>query len=514
MSNRDTAAAWRYHNATKHSLASLQAHQHYLDWDIKPLPFKIYPQIDAIPLPRELPPSAVPALEAIGGHQLSPAELPRGLDLTELARLLHFSAGITHKKVYPDGQEYHFRAAACTGALYHIDLYVICGDLLGLAAGVYHFGPHNFALHQLRAGDHRGVVVGATAAEPALQHAPVIIACASTYWRNSWKYQARAYRHCFWDSGTLLANLLAVAAADNLPARVVCGFVDDTLSALLGLEAQREAPLALVALGHDPGAPTAPQLPMAPIALETLPLSLRQVDYPAIGAMQAASSLQTPDEVSAWRASLAPTVEALAPSGQVFPLRPLDSQALPAESIDRVILRRGSTRQFKHAPVSFEQLSMLLHCASAPGTSDFGASPNDVYLIVHAVDGLPPGTYVYQRDARALELLRAGNFRPEAAHLGLGQELPGDASVNFYMLCDLEPVLQRFGNRGYRVAQLDAATIGGKLYLAAYALHLGATGLTFFDDDVTAFFSPHAAGKSVMFLAAVGHGQKPLPQVA
>ncbi|MER3405283.1 MAG: hypothetical protein C4289_09090 [Chloroflexota bacterium] len=28
--------------------------------------------------------------------------------------------------------------------------------------------------------------------------------------------------------------------------------------------------------------------------------------------------------------------------------------------------------------------------------------------------------------------------------------------------------------------------------------------LTFFDDDVTAFFSPHAAGKSVMFLIALG----------
>jgi len=31
----------------------------------------------------------------------------------------------------------------------------------------------------------------------------------------------------------------------------------------------------------------------------------------------------------------------------------------------------------------------------------------------------------------------------------------------------------------------------------------GASGLTFFDDDVTEFFSPHAAGKSVMFLIAL-----------
>ena len=51
-------------------------------------------------------------------------------------------------------------------------------------------------------------------------------------------------------------------------------------------------------------------------------------------------------------------------------------------------------------------------------------------------------------------------------------------------------------------------TANGKAYLAAYALRLGATGLTFFDDDVTAFFSPHAAGKSVMFLNALGPGAR------
>jgi len=46
---------------------------------------------------------------------------------------------------------------------------------------------------------------------------------------------------------------------------------------------------------------------------------------------------------------------------------------------------------------------------------------------------------------------------------------------------------------------------GGRLYLAAYAQGFGATGLTFFDDEVTEFFSPRAAGKSAMFLVALGH---------
>jgi len=104
--------------------------------------------------------------------------------------------------------------------------------------------------------------------------------------------------------------------------------------------------------------------------------------------------------------------------------------------------------------------------------------------------------------------LKEGDFHREAGYLGLGQDIPADCSVDAFFLTDLNRVLERFGNRGYRAAQLEAAIMGGKLYLAAYAQGLGASGLTFFDDDVTEFFSPHAAGKSVMFLIALGKSVK------
>jgi len=134
-----------------------------------------------------------------------------------------------------------------------------------------------------------------------------------------------------------------------------------------------------------------------------------------------------------------------------------------------------------------------------------GASLLELYLIVHAVEGLAPGAYYYRRRDRSLELLREGNFRGAAGRLGLGQELPAHAAVNVYSLAHLSEVLARFGNRGYRAAQLEGGITGGRLYLAAYAQRFGASGLTFFDDEVTEFFSPHAAGKSVMFLVALGH---------
>jgi SagB-type dehydrogenase family enzyme len=175
-------------------------------------------------------------------------------------------------------------------------------------------------------------------------------------------------------------------------------------------------------------------------------------------------------------------------------------------------VRRGSTRTFAREPIAFAQLSTMLDRATHGISADFLSQTepelNDLYLIVHAVEDLPAGAYYFRREDRALELLKEGDFRREAGYLGLGQEIPADCSVNVYFLTDLKRVLQRFGNRGYRAAQLDAAIMGGKLYLAAYALGLGASGLTFFDDDVTDFFSPHAAGKSVMFLIALGKSAK------
>ena len=182
-----------------------------------------------------------------------------------------------------------------------------------------------------------------------------------------------------------------------------------------------------------------------------------------------------------------------------------------------MILRRGSTRTFdKTASIALPQLSTILNRATRGLPTDFleppGAQLNDLYLIVHSVQGLKPGAYFFQRDRNTLELLKEGPFRAEAYHLGLEQELPADACVDVFFLAGLERILERYGNRGYRAVQLEAGTIGGRMYLAAYAQGLGASGLTFFDDDVSNFFSPHAKGKSAIFLLAIGKPLKRKPQ--
>jgi SagB-type dehydrogenase family enzyme len=500
--NRATRAALAYHEATAHTEWSVRTSTHVLDRRTQPLPFKIYRDLESVPLPA-FPAREGPALVALA----EPASRPRSEppDLVALARVLQLAAGITKRMRHPGG-EILLRAYPNTGALHHVDLYLVAGELPDLAAGVYHFSPHDFALRRLRAGDYRAVLVEASGGCPEVARAAVVIASASTWWRNAWKYQARAWRHVFWDGGTLHANLLAVAQEEGLEPSVVMGYADAALDLLLGLDPRREGGIALVPLGRAAAPPPAPAASALRLAVE--PVSRAEIDYPAIRDAQAASDLQE-DEAATWRAAAAPA-EALESHSALVPLRPLAESALPRDSLDAVIRRRGSTRVFdRERSLRFEELSTALDRSTRGVPADFLGPPPatllDLYLIVHAVEDLAPGAYLYHRAERALELLREGRFRQAAGRLALGQALAADAAVNIYSLTDLTRVFDRFGNRGYRAAQLEGGITGGRLYLAAYALGFGATGLTFFDHEVTDFFSPHAAGKSVMFLTALGH---------
>ena len=486
-------AACRFHDATKHSYQSVRHVPHFLDWDNQPLPFKLYRAVRAIPLPDVSEAGTVSALAAMNA-QASTRISKEALDLEALARILFYTAGITKKR----GQML-FRAAACTGALYHIELYLVSGSVDGLDAGVYHYSPKLGTLEVLRDGDWRESLVDASGGVSRLQQARAAIVLTSTYWRNAWKYQARAYRHTFWDSGTMLANLLAMTSALEVPAHIVLGFADEDVNRLLDVDSNKEAAVAIVSLGG--GASEIPKAPGAvePLGLETVPLSRTEVDYPLIRETHRASSLGDGERARTWRQQ-----GAVPPRQRAQDARPADAGTAPIES---VIRRRGSSRRFERTSISYDALSTILATASHGVDGDVfdsGATLTDLYVIANDVDDLAQGTYFYEPGENTLTLLKNGSFRSEARYLDLEQELAGDASANIYVLVSLEPLLERLGERGYRLAQLEGGVVGGRVYLASYALGLGASGLTFFDDAVTEFFSPHAAGKAVMFLVAVG----------
>lgn len=512
--NQNVDAARQYHSGTKHSYLSIRMHPHALDWENRPLLFKIYPTLEVTRLPRDFQQTGRPALAAIAdvGTNSEKEAIP---DLETLAQILFFSAGVIRSKKHSQGETF-FRAASCTGALYEIELYVVCCDLPAkgqkpgaapaLPAGVYHLGAAEFGLRQLRAGDYRKFVVDATAGEPAIAQAPVIIICTGTYWRNAWKYHSRTYRHFGWDNGTILANLLAMASAQSLPARVVTGFVDADINVLLSLDTRREVAFSIAGLGHTNSEPPANPA-LSALDLPTVPYSAQELDFPAMRKMHSASSLESAGDVASWRGKTY-SRSVPVPKGTVIPLVPLDDSKQPKDTIEQVISRRGSTRQFSRDPITFQQLSTMLDDSTRGVSADFvnqgGGHLNDLYLIVNNVVGLAPGAYFYRWEEKTLELLKTGEFRDKAGYLGLAQQIPADAAVDVFFLADLNRILEGYGNRGYRTVQLEAGILGGKFYLAAYAQKLGCSGLTFYDDDVIGFFSPHARGKSAIFLVALG----------
>jgi SagB-type dehydrogenase family enzyme len=514
----NTNPAWTYHNLTKHSYQSIRSDRHFLDWPNSPNPFKVYEGVESVGLPRDTPRTDVPALRAIS----SDATGPQGgseVNLDVLASILYYSAGVTRQKNYPGGTIY-FRAAACAGALYPVEVYVISIDVRGLPAGVYHFSPLDQVLDRLREGNFSGELSNACA--DSTDSASAVLAFSAITWRSAWKYRDRSYRYHLWDNGTVLGNALAMAAANRVSAEVIMGFVDGEVGRLIGVDLRRELPLSLLSLGA--GGPKGGSTP--PMPVERLPelnhqtgaLSYSEVEYSSILDIDRASRLTDRQEVALWRESASerrPLEDADRGSGADAAIIRFPDQGLDLdEGIESVIFRRASTRRFARKPITLHQLRTVLEASTGGFPSDFVPSQvqlNDVYLIISRVAGVAPGAYVYNRAMSGLELLKEGEFSDRAAYLTLEQELGGDGAATLFFMVDLTDVLGRLGNRGYRAVQLEAGIVGGKQYIAAYALGLGATGLTFYDDDVTEFFSPHARGKSCIFVMAIGvPGKKPL----
>jgi SagB-type dehydrogenase family enzyme len=484
------------------------------DWSLEPFPFKIYETISPAALSRTFPPTMMPGLEALG---LTGAE-PQGEALPDravLARVALLSNGLLNRQVTTSsGKTHEFRTAGSTGARYHLELYFICADLPDLEAGIYHYAAHDHSLRQLRDGDFRGLFAAATGGASALSTAPAILALTSTFWRNAWRYKARAYRHSFWDAGTSLGQALAVAASATLPTQVILGYADTAVNDALGVDGEREACVALCALGRVNGA-ILPAPALQPLDYPTRMISPREVTFPAIPAMHAASSLRSGEAAAAWR-SAPLRREPLEPRGSLLPLRPLDAAQIPTAPIDDLILQRRSTRHYDRAtPISFAEFSTVLEYASRGFAADCLAPDalplHDLYLIVNHVEGVAPGVYLHHPQRHSVELLKEGDFRQQAQRLAVDQEYAGDAHVNCYYLTDLTQVLECYGNRGYRLAQLECSLSASKIHLGAHALGLRAVGSTALDDEVIAFFSPHAAGKSYMFVTVFGKRRTSTP---
>ena len=174
-----------------------------------------------------------------------------------------------------------------------------------------------------------------------------------------------------------------------------------------------------------------------------------------------------------------------------------------------VVRARRSALDFRggEESISLSTLATLLAVSEEPFFADFATLRFvQLYLYVHRVESLARGVYRYWPGHAELEKIKEGDQRLVSAALSLRQDLAANACVVFSMIGDFENATRSYGDRGYRYVHFEAGAIGQRMYLAAEALGLRATGIgAFFDKEVQRYLNLNSAQGQVVYHFAAGH---------
>jgi SagB-type dehydrogenase family enzyme len=481
--------AWReYHEFTKHTVEKLRRAQHFLDWANMPNPFRHYEGVPLLDLPADPPAPQIPALEVLEGRA--------GNSLAKdgaafLSQLLFYSASISAtKRVSSTGGTYALRVNPSSGNLHPTEFHFCTRGLVDWADGLYHYRPSSHMAEQRATGDFVSKLTGTAA--------PLVFVLTSIAWREAWKYRDRAYRYCLHDIGHAWQSLALAARAMGCKSFAVGQFSDEKVSACCLLN-EDEWPMLIVTL-QGSSIPVTTKSPAGTVLFrgEANQLSDEQVPYPRIAQIHAATKV---------------TIETMNPPDRPKPNGrgeiELPSPISTSSSFGEVVRTRRSALDFRGGDesMSLAQLATLLAGTGQPLFADFGGHRFvQLYLYVHRVDDLAPGVYRYWPEHAELEMLKQGDQRLVAAALSLGQDLAGNACVAVSMIGDFETATRIYGDRGYRYVHFEAGALGQRLYLAAEALGLRATGIgAFFDDEVHKYLTLAPESGQVVYHFAVGY---------
>ncbi|MEX2261395.1 MAG: SagB/ThcOx family dehydrogenase [Bryobacteraceae bacterium] len=489
-------STWReYHESTKHSAESLSRTQHLLDWGNMPNPFRHYEGVPVLDLPADPPTPDIPALELLQGAHGTTLAADGPAFLSQL--LFHSAAISASKRVPSTGYQYALRVNPSSGNLHPTEFHFLTRGLKQWPDGLYHYRPSSHMAEQRATGD--------LAMKRAGSCAPIVFVLTSIVWREAWKYRDRAYRYCLHDIGHAWQALALAARAAGCDSFAIGHFPDREPAQCCRLN-QDEWPMLLIEIRSAKR--YGRSIPVRdPDGGETVwfggcanQLSNRQVTYAPIDDVHAATKLKG-SECS----GISAADPALTGSGDIK----LPSPASSTRAFGEVARTRRSALDFRGGTgsMSLAQLSAILAVAAQPFSADFAGTPFiQLYLYAHRVHGLEPGVYRYWPEHAELEQIRSGDQRVAAAGLSLGQDLAGNACVAFSMVAGLDRAVRSHGDRGYRYVHFEAGAIGQRLYLAAEALGLGATGIgAFFDDEVHRYLDIGPGQGQVVYHFAIGY---------
>jgi len=165
------------------------------------------------------------------------------LSLVQVSQLLWAANGVT-------GRDPRFRAAPSAGALHPLDFYVVAGQgsVLGLEAGVWHYGVKNHELSLVAPGDLREALCGVSLRQKHVKAAEINIVITVEYARTTKKYGSRGKRYAVLDAGFAAENLFLQVQSLGLSTCVVGAFKDGEVAEVLKLPPKR-VPMLILTIG-------------------------------------------------------------------------------------------------------------------------------------------------------------------------------------------------------------------------------------------------------------------------
>ena len=236
MPEAQVSIAQHYHSRTKYDPSTLATKARSINLARQPVPFKDYQighEVDLKPYLEKRPEAGVD---------------PDVTQWMRLSRLLINTYGLTAKFPTATGQTFYLRAAPSAGGLYPAEVYLISRGNHLLPAGLYNYQARTHGLMRYWDSHCWQGLQEACFWHPALENTQLALVVTGVFYRSAWRYQDRAYRRIFLDTGHLLGNVeLASALADYRP-HLIGSFADQAMARLLYLQPDEEGVLAVLPL--------------------------------------------------------------------------------------------------------------------------------------------------------------------------------------------------------------------------------------------------------------------------
>ncbi len=504
-----------YHQETKYEETKMARYQRQLDWAAQPSPVKEYYSDKKIDLTPYLPFQN----HIFTGEPLASPKDGEGHPFGKgaISRLLYFTNGVTGILRYPTGQSVYLRAAPTAGGLYPTEIYLAMRGLPNMEDGIYNFHVSDHTLVPVWEGDFWNEFERYCIYHEAVGRAQLLMIFTAVYQRSVWRYQERAYRRILLDTGHVLGNLTTYAIEEDFIPYPIGGFFDTELNRLLFLNESDEGVLAVVPLLqaaktsseeiHHPSAVSS-SFKMTKAFKEEDPLQIKLHRVSSIFSGERVDLEGGPSTLSL--AERIDRVEMRYRHKEAVPLPavPLD---LIKERLGQTIVRRRSTRAFSGEALLADEMAAILEYAYRPLLSHpalfFDPSLLETYLLIQNVAECRQGIYYYSALKGEMRLLSAGDFKEQAWHFCLGQDLAKDAALLVIHIANLKEAIDCYGDRTYRYLHLDAGHIGERMNLAAIHLGLGVSGIGgFYDDEVNALIGL-SLDRIVVYITTLGRPQ-------